>query len=64
MGYNCANTVSCIPPAFSRDHNVLVRLTIEAGFWLYQMLVAVPPPTFKQNLSTANYVVVPEWTTG
>ena len=37
---------------------------IEAGFWLYQMLLAVPPPTSKQHLSSANYVVGQEWTTG
>ena len=53
-----------IPPALSRDHNALVRLMTEAGFWLYQMLLAVPPPTSKQHLSSANYVVVPGWTTG
>ena len=53
-----------IPPALSLDHNVLLRLMIEDGFWFYQMLLAVPPPTSKQHLSSANYVVVPEWTTG
>ena len=42
----------------SRDHNVLVRLMIEAGFWLYQMLLAVSPPISKQHLSSANYIIL------
>ena len=48
-----------IPPALSRDHNVLVRLMIEAGLWLYQMFLTVLLPTSKQHSSSANYVVVP-----
>ena len=53
-----------IPPALSRDHDVLVRLIIEAGFFALSNVLAVPPPKSKQYLSSANYVVVPEWTTG
>ena len=43
-----------IPTALSRHHNVLERLVIKSGFRLYQMIVAVPPPTSKQHLFSEN----------